>query len=106
MSGVQAPSFPQNYGNMGFGQPMQNQNFNHQFNPQAFPHQAFPNQAFPNLPYPGSVYSNPMGGFGFPNPQAQAEIQRVLDENTYKDQLKELELMGFKDKARNLEVLR
>jgi hypothetical protein len=30
--------------------------------------------------YPFSPFNNPMmGGFGFPNPQAQAEIQRVMD---------------------------
>ncbi len=62
-------------------------------------------QQFPSFPfYP--AYNPMMGGFGFPNPQAQAEIQRVMDENLYKGQLKELESMGFKDKARNLQVLR
>jgi hypothetical protein len=29
-----------------------------------------------------------------------------MDEAMYKDQLKELELMGFKDKARNLVILK
>lgn len=96
ISGIRGPSLPQNNGNMGFGQPAQNHNFNSQVNP---------NQAFQNPPFYQSLY-NPMGGFGFPSPQAQAEIQRVLDENLYKDQLKELELMGFKDRARNLAILR
>lgn len=48
----------------------------------------------PNMPmFP---FYNPMGslGFGgqslFKNPQAQAEVQKLLDEATFKDQLKEL----------------
>lgn len=40
------------------------------------------------------------------NPLVQAEMQRVIDENFYRTQLKELELMGFKDRARNIAVLK
>lgn len=53
-------------------------------------------------------FFNPMGGFGmgnpslFANPQAQAEMKRLMEESIYEAQLRELELMGFKDKARNL----
>lgn len=40
------------------------------------------------------------------NPLVQAEMQRVIDENFYRVQLRELELMGFKDKARNIAILK
>lgn len=40
------------------------------------------------------------------NPLVQAEMQRVIDENFYRAQLRELELMGFKDKARNIAILK
>lgn len=40
------------------------------------------------------------------NPMVQAEMQRVIDENFYRAQLRELELMGFKDKARNIAILK
>lgn len=33
-------------------------------------------------------------------------MQRVIDENFYRTQLKELELMGFKDRARNIAILK
>ena len=45
-------------------------------------------QQFSNQPFYPAF--NPIGGFGFPSSQAQAEIQRVMDENLYKEQLKEL----------------
>lgn len=49
------------------------------------------NQQIPNPPfYPAFNPMGGFGGFGFPNPQAQVETQRVMDENLYKEQLKEL----------------
>lgn len=61
--------------------------------------------AMPNMPF-----YNPygMGGLGS-NPllaQYNAQMQQSLDEHKYKNELKQLQLMGFKDKTKNIQILK
>ena len=63
------------------------------------------NPFMPNMPF-----YNPygVGGLGS-NPllaQYNAQMQLSLDQHKYKTQLRQLQLMGFKDKAKNIEILK
>ena len=78
-----------------------------------------PNPNAPQMPNMPFVNPNPMMGsfgggmnpmMGGMNPAAmanfQAQLLKNMEEARFGPQLKELELMGFKDRARNLEILK